>query len=49
MICRKRLYDEKHSDVREFDTSVFDATYITGNIDSVYFGPVLKVREHDLE
>ncbi|MGR0279881.1 amidophosphoribosyltransferase [Marinomonas dokdonensis] len=28
--------DEKHSDVREFDTSVFDATYIAGNIDADY-------------
>ncbi|BFM48383.1 amidophosphoribosyltransferase [Marinomonas sp. THO17] len=28
--------DEKHSDVREFDTSVFDATYIAGNIDVDY-------------
>ncbi|MEO9656440.1 amidophosphoribosyltransferase [Marinomonas sp.] len=28
--------DEKHSEVREFDTSVFDATYITGNIDADY-------------
>ena len=28
--------DEKHSDVREFDTSVFDATYIAGNIDLDY-------------
>lgn len=28
--------DEKHSDVREFDTSVFDGTYITGTIDKAY-------------
>jgi amidophosphoribosyltransferase len=36
--------DEKHSDVREFDTSVFDATYITGNIDSVYLASIEGAR-----
>ncbi|MBJ7539017.1 amidophosphoribosyltransferase [Marinomonas transparens] len=28
--------DEKHSDVREFDASVFDGKYIAGNIDAAY-------------
>ncbi|MEL0612949.1 amidophosphoribosyltransferase [Marinomonas arenicola] len=28
--------DEKHSDVREFDTSVFDGKYITGDITEAY-------------
>ncbi|MEP3349701.1 MAG: amidophosphoribosyltransferase [Marinomonas sp.] len=36
--------DEKHSDVREFDTSVFDATYIAGNIDSDYLAGLEGVR-----
>ncbi|MCB5160410.1 amidophosphoribosyltransferase [Marinomonas algarum] len=36
--------DEKHSDVREFDTSVFDATYIAGNIDDAYLAGVEGAR-----
>lgn len=38
--------DEKHSDVREFDTSVFDGHYIAGNIDSHYLG-VLEEKRKD--
>jgi len=36
--------DEKHSDVREFDTSVFDAKYITGNIDAAYLASIEGAR-----
>ncbi|WP_421852722.1 amidophosphoribosyltransferase [Marinomonas sp.] len=36
--------DEKHSDVREFDTSVFDAKYITGNIDAAYLAGIEGAR-----
>ncbi|MFT2112291.1 amidophosphoribosyltransferase [Marinomonas sp. 2405UD68-3] len=36
--------DEKHSDVREFDTSVFDGKYITGNIDAEYLENLQKAR-----
>ncbi|MCV2402833.1 amidophosphoribosyltransferase [Marinomonas sp. C2222] len=36
--------DEKHSDVREFDTSVFDATYIAGNIDADYLTNIENAR-----
>ncbi|MCZ2720365.1 amidophosphoribosyltransferase [Marinomonas sp. 15G1-11] len=36
--------DEKHSNVREFDTSVFDGKYITGNIDAEYLENLEKAR-----
>ncbi|MBJ7552222.1 amidophosphoribosyltransferase [Marinomonas ostreistagni] len=36
--------DEKHSDVREFDTSVFDGKYITGNIDQAYLQGLADAR-----
>jgi amidophosphoribosyltransferase len=36
--------DEKHSDVREFDTSVFDAKYIAGNIDEAYLAGIEGAR-----
>lgn len=36
--------DEKHSDVREFDTSVFDGNYITGNIDQEYLTGLANAR-----
>ncbi|MDB4837599.1 amidophosphoribosyltransferase [Marinomonas sp.] len=36
--------DEKHSEVREFDTSVFDAKYITGNIDAKYLLNIENAR-----
>ena len=36
--------DEKHSDVREFDTSVFDGKYITGNIDQEYLNGLANAR-----
>ncbi|WP_191603388.1 amidophosphoribosyltransferase [Marinomonas algicola] len=36
--------DEKHSNVREFDTSVFDGKYITGNIDTQYLDNLEKAR-----
>ena len=36
--------DEKHSDVREFDTSVFDGKYIAGNIDQAYLQNLEKSR-----
>lgn len=37
--------DEKHSDVREFDTSVFDGKYITGNIDEAYLNRLEASRK----
>ncbi|ADZ91327.1 amidophosphoribosyltransferase [Marinomonas mediterranea] len=36
--------DEKHSDVREFDTSVFDGNYITGNITEEYLANLAALR-----
>ncbi len=36
--------DEKHSDVREFDSSVFDGQYITGNIDDEYLESLQQAR-----
>lgn len=36
--------DEKHSDVREFDTSVFDGKYITGDIDDAYLERLQTAR-----
>ena len=36
--------DEKHSDVREFDTSVFNGNYITGNIDASYLESLASAR-----
>ena len=37
--------DEKHSDVREFDTSVFDGNYITGDIDDNYLNQLEASRQ----
>lgn len=36
--------DSKYSEVREFDTSVFDGKYITGNIDGAYLARLESVR-----
>ncbi|MGO3406940.1 amidophosphoribosyltransferase [Marinomonas sp.] len=36
--------DEKHSDVREFDTSVFDGKYITGDITEAYLARLENAR-----
>lgn len=36
--------DEKHSDVREFDASVFNGEYIAGNIDDFYLGKLEQKR-----
>ncbi|GAB3475376.1 amidophosphoribosyltransferase [Marinomonas epiphytica] len=37
--------DEKHSEVREFDTSVFDAKYIAGDIDAAYLAQLEGNRQ----
>jgi len=36
--------DEKHSEVREFDTSVFNGQYITGDIDDAYLERLQEAR-----
>ncbi|RDL46128.1 amidophosphoribosyltransferase [Marinomonas piezotolerans] len=40
----KACIDEKHSDVREFDTSVFNGHYIAGDIDKNYLSSLASQR-----